>query len=358
MNEAMKSLNLQTKANDVDEKGIVTVAVNGIGIEDTQHDISMPGSFDETLKNDIGRMRWFLNHRQDQLLGVPLEGREEDGNLVMRGQINLEKQIGRDTLADYKLFAEHGRTLEHSIGVRAVARDKADRRKVLKWFMGEYSTLTNWGSNPQTFLVNIKSATRDQVREAADFLRLALAERGYSDERLKNYDMELNLLLKSLDGGSIVSCPHCGFQFDYDSQPEVTYTDQVLEAARSALGWIVEGIVNEQMRKLSPEIRADVVSLLDSRKGGDSALADKSLTDLLHYARCPNCYCRVYRSDSILLPDPPALKRDDAEALDEATADDAADTGRQPTEEGAEKSGDDFWATLNKSLEQTLTTNN
>ena len=143
MNEKMKSLNLQTKTNDVDEKGIVTVAVNGIGIEDSQHDISMPGSFDETLKSDIGRMRWFLNHRQDLLLGVPLEGREENGNLVMRGQINLEKQIGRDTLADYKLFAEHGRTLEHSIGVKAVQRDTADKRKVLKWFMGEYSTLTN-----------------------------------------------------------------------------------------------------------------------------------------------------------------------------------------------------------------------
>ncbi len=38
----------------------------------------------------------------------------------MVGQLNLEKQIGRDTLADYKLFAENGRTLEHSIGVKAI----------------------------------------------------------------------------------------------------------------------------------------------------------------------------------------------------------------------------------------------
>lgn len=115
MEEKIKSLQYKTKANDVDEKGIVTVAVNGIGVKDSQNDISMPGSFNKTLKENIGRMRWFLNHRTDQLLGVPLSGKETEGNLVMVGQLNLEKQIGRDTLADYKLFAENGRTLEYSI---------------------------------------------------------------------------------------------------------------------------------------------------------------------------------------------------------------------------------------------------
>ena len=94
MEEKIKSLQYKTKANDVDEKGIVTVAVNGIGVKDSQNDISMPGSFNKTLKENIGRMRWFLNHRTDQLLGVPLNGKETEGNLVMVGQLNLEKQIG------------------------------------------------------------------------------------------------------------------------------------------------------------------------------------------------------------------------------------------------------------------------
>ena len=89
MEEKIKSLQYKTKANDVDEKGIVTVAVNGIGVKDSQNDISMPGSFNKTLKENIGRMRWFLNHRTDQLLGVPLSGKETEGNLVMVGQLNL-----------------------------------------------------------------------------------------------------------------------------------------------------------------------------------------------------------------------------------------------------------------------------
>ena len=109
MEEKIKSLQYRTKANDVDEKGIVTVAVNGIGVKDSQGDISMPGSFRKTLKENLARMRWFLNHRTDQLLGVPLSGKEEDGNLIMVGQLNLEKQIGRDIL----------RQSEHSSGKSA-----------------------------------------------------------------------------------------------------------------------------------------------------------------------------------------------------------------------------------------------
>lgn len=300
MEERIKSLHYKTKANDVDEKGIVTVAVNGIGVKDSQNDISMPGSFNKTLKENIGRMRWFLNHRPDQLLGVPLNGKETEGNLVMSGQLNLEKQIGRDTLADYKLFAENGRTLEHSIGVKAIKRDLSDPCKVLEWRMMEYSTLTSWGSNPQTFLVNIKSATADQIKDAVDFIRKAFVQHGYSDERLKGYDMELNLLLKSLNGGMVVSCPHCGYQFDYDGETEHTFAQQALDCAADYQRWITQDIVREEMEKLTPEIRTQVVALIDSVKSGGKELTQKSLQDFMNYVRCPHCWSKVYRSNTIL----------------------------------------------------------
>lgn len=357
----MKSLNLQTKTNDVDEKGIVTVAVNGIGIEDSQHDISMPGSFDETLKSDIGRMRWFLNHRQDLLLGVPLEGREEDGNLVMRGQINLEKQIGRDTLADYKLFAEHGRTLEHSIGVKAIQRDTADRRKVLKWFMGEYSTLTNWGSNPQTFLVNIKSATPEQVRDAVDLIRLAFKERGYTDERLKNYDMELNLLLKSLGGGLIVTCPCCGHQFDYDNEPEHTFSQEVQDAALEFVSSIARNEARRQIDRYRPEIQAAVSSIIDGMAATKKELTTKSIADAFAYVRCPYCWSRVFRNNGLLIPE-------STETKEKKPEDTKPDAGEKPEDEEKKpgKKDDDakkkssevpapspsFWATLNAATQK------
>ena len=300
--EKVKNLQYETKSLDVTEKGIVTAAVNAIGIEDSQHDISMPGSFDDTLKDDIVKMRWYLNHDQRQLLGVPLHGEEKDGNLIMTGQLNLEKQIGRDILADYKLYAEAGRTLEHSIGVRALKRDETDPRKVLKWLMREYSTLTNWGANPQTFLVGIKSGTAEELRDAADFIRTAFKQRGYSDERLKNYDMELNLLLKSLNGGLVVTCPCCGHQFDYDAEPEHTFTQEVQEAAGDWLRWTAQDMARQEMEKLRPEIREQVISIIDSLKGTKETLSEKSITDSLAYVRCPHCYSRVYRGNSILIP--------------------------------------------------------
>ncbi len=304
MEEKIKSLQYKTKANDVDEKGIVTVAVNGIGVEDTQRDISMPGSFNKTLKENIGRMRWFLNHRTDQLLGVPLSGKEEANNLLMTGKINLEKQIGRDTLADYKLYAENGRTLEHSIGVQAIKRDEADPRKVLEWRMMEYSTLTSWGSNPQTFLVNIKSATADQVKEAVNFIRKAFVQHGYSDERLKGYDMELNLLLKSLNGGVIVTCPDCGHQFDYDEQQEYTFAQEVLELAAQYQRWITQDIVRDEMNKLKPEIREQVTAVLDLVKACKMEYTEKSVADVMAYVRCPHCWSRVYKSNKLLVEQP------------------------------------------------------
>lgn len=340
MKEQMTSLQYATKALEVSEKGVVTVAVNGIGIEDSQHDISMPGSFAETLKNDITKMRWYLNHDTRQLLGVPLSGEEKDDNLIMVGQLNLEKQIGRDTLADYKLFRDAGRTLEHSIGVKALARDEEDRRKVLKWRMLEYSTLTGWGANPNTYLVGLKSATAEQVRGAVDFIRLACQQHGYSDERLKQYDMELNLLLKSLSGGLIVTCPRCGRQFDYESLPEHTFSQEVMYAAANWLRWTTDEIVEQEMDKLRPEVQQGVVDIIDSMKGTTQDLTEKGIMEALAYVRCPHCWSRVYRHDTTMMPEPAAEKSGEQPA-------EKADTEKSATEPAPSPS---FWAQLNSAM--------
>lgn len=297
METQMKSLQVKTKTNDVDSKGRVTVAVNGIGIEDSQGDISMPGSFDATLKLDIDRMKWLYNHDITQLLGVPLEGAEIDDNLVMVGQLNMEKQLCRDVYADYKLFAENDRTLEHSIGVIAVRRDDADKRKVLEWKMFEYSTLSFLGANPRTFLVDLKSATRDQVKSAVEFLQKALEQPEYSDLRLNKMDMELRLLLKSLNGGRIATCPCCGAKFDYDEQDEITFGQQVRDTAMMYARWLVEDIVYDEVQNLEPELREQVLNIIDTLKANKIEINEKSITDAMSYVRCPECWARVYQCD-------------------------------------------------------------
>lgn len=305
--ERQRNITYRTKATDVDEKGIVTVAVNGIGVKDAQGDISQPGSFTKTLKENIGRMRWFLNHRVDQLLGVPLEGKEEDGNLVMTGALNLNKQMGRDILEDYKLYAENGRTLEHSIGVSAVKRDASDPAKVLEWKMYEYSTLTGWGANPQTFLVDIKSATPDDIRGAMDFVKMA-AERRYSDERLKRLEESWDILNKALTGARMVTCPYCGTTFDYDQQREYTFTQQVQDCAAQYASWIMQDCVQEEMDKLEPEIAEQVSAIIQAlvgtaTKDGKEKITKKSIEDMMTYVRCPHCWSRIYRA-TLSQPEP------------------------------------------------------
>ena len=290
----MMNLQVVTKANDVDAKGRVKVAVNRTGIEDAQGDISMPGSFDKTLREDLFRMKWLYNHDVTQLLGVPLEGSEQNGDVVMVGQLNMDKQLCRDVYTDYKLMAQYGRTLEHSVGVIPIKRNKDDKRMVEEWKMLEYSTLSFLGANPCTYLVDIKSATPSRIKEAVNFLQNALKEPTYSDYRLKSLDMNLQLLLRKLDGGRVVTCPYCGEAFDYDEQTPHTFESSVIDMAQNIVGAIAEDTVYEYISSMKPEIQNEVGSVLEAFKMANLPLSEKSIIDVMNYVWCPHCWMRVF----------------------------------------------------------------
>lgn len=185
---------------ELDQKGRVKIAVNAFGNTDSDYDISLPGSFKKTLKENFARVRWFLNHDTTLLLGVPIKGWEEPEHLVMEAQFNLEKQIGRDTYEDYKLYAEHGKTLEHSIGVQAIKYSfrtedrmgdpKGQIREVSEWKLWEFSTLTSWGANENTPLLGIKS-----IDDLQKVLEKMSNNSRYSDERKKTIENSQKALL-------------------------------------------------------------------------------------------------------------------------------------------------------------------
>ena len=245
---------IQTK--DVDEQeGLVTVAVNGFNIMDSQGDISMPGSFKKTLKEGFKRLKWFLDHDVHKQIGVPVEGYETNTHLVMTGRIAKNTTLGHDVLELYKLNAECGHEMEHSIGVTAIKRDEENPAKVLEWRLYEYSTLMGWGANPSTFLVDIKTATDEQVRHAVEYMRQALTKCNLTDQLSRKFDMDLTLMLKALNGGNIVTCPYCGHQFDFDDEQLHTFQQQVIENAGMYIGWLRQDIVAERVQEMEPEIR-------------------------------------------------------------------------------------------------------
>lgn len=185
----------KSRVKDVDEKGIVVVAANAFGNVDSQNDISMPGSFSKTIRENFDRVKWFLNHDTTQLLGVPITASESPNYLEITGQLNLKKDIGRNAYEDYKLYAEYGKSLEHSIGVDAIKYDIKDNiRKVTEWKLWEFSTLTNWGANPNTPMLAIKSDVSEHIK----WLELSMKKANYTDEKFREIEKALNIL-KSLD---------------------------------------------------------------------------------------------------------------------------------------------------------------
>lgn len=210
MEELKKSLTNEIK--NVDEKqGIVQFYANAFNVVDSDGDVSLPGSFSKTLKDNIGRMRWLLNHDTDKLLGVPfIDGGIQDGfGLLATNKANMSKTISKDTFQDYLLYKEYGRTLEHSVRVRpikfeTVANDAIpvefksqamafgmDQIRIVKeWSMFEVSTVM-WGANQHTPMVDIKSL--EHLDDTLAFLDRML-KGDYTDERLKKIEETYNIL--------------------------------------------------------------------------------------------------------------------------------------------------------------------
>jgi HK97 family phage prohead protease len=184
---------LITEIKDIDEKGIVTVAANAIGNVDSQKDMSLTGSFQKTITENFQRLKWFLNHNQGILLGVPLEAKEMNPYLQIRGQLNMKKEVSRDVYEDYKLYSDNGRTLEHSIGVDAIKHKMVgDIRHVSEWKLWEFSTLTSWGANEDTPLLSIKS--HYDLIESINWLELKMKKGNYTDQKFVEIQKTINHL--------------------------------------------------------------------------------------------------------------------------------------------------------------------
>lgn len=192
---AIKNLEYQVKDLD-DKKGIVVVYINAFNVEDTDGDISLPGSFKRTFKNNGHRIQHWLNHERDKLLGVPIKLGEDDFGAYAHSQLNMNKQLSRDVFEDYKLFAEHGKTLEHSVRVQPIKFEENREgdhytRKVSEWrLVMEYSTVYGWGANSETPLIDIK--------EFSD-LELMMRQGNYSDEKARLIEETYTKLKRLLD---------------------------------------------------------------------------------------------------------------------------------------------------------------
>jgi HK97 family phage prohead protease len=182
------------KVKDIDETGIVTIYVNAFGNVDSDNEISAPGSFDKTIRENFKRIKHLKDHDTWKLLGLPLEFIPDGYGLLVRSAMNMKKEMVRDVYEDYKFFMGHDRTIEHSIGYRVMQANLDNNtgiRTITEYKLMEYSTLSFLGANENTPCVDVKS---QQTKLESDIRLLdeMLRKGNYTDEKFMNIEKKVS----------------------------------------------------------------------------------------------------------------------------------------------------------------------
>lgn len=178
---------------ELDEpQGIVVAYANVYHNEDSDKDISMPGCFTKAVQDGMKRLRVLKDHNSRESLGVPKEVDTNDTyGLKTTTQFNMKKQLALDMYSDIVLAKSNDQNAELSIGYGGVTRDTKDTRKITEYkWLGEYSFLSSWASNPLAMVTDIKSMNDTQVID----LLTKMYNLPHSDARL----IAVENILKSL----------------------------------------------------------------------------------------------------------------------------------------------------------------
>lgn len=182
---------------DLTEKGLVSFYANVFNNVDSDYDVSAPGSFKKTLKDNGSRLRHFKYHDTRLMPGVIVEAKEDEIGLLVTSQLILETQLGRETYEEYKALAMAGKQMEHSVGVNAIKYDKDQTkgiRTVNEWKLWEVSTLTAWGANPGALAQSVKEMNPDEIQTEISFLRGLLNIKSYDELKLEEIEKQINYL--------------------------------------------------------------------------------------------------------------------------------------------------------------------
>lgn len=165
------------EVKDIDAKqGIITGYFSAFGNVDSDGDIMMPGAFKRSIEDwgpaGKGRIKHLMNHDPSQPLGKILELKEDGYGLYYRSQIGKHR-LGQDFIK----MVESDLIKEHSIGFRTLREQKSnDANEIHEVMLFEGSSLTAWGANDATPVINMKSITsvedlKETIRNFEKFIR-------------------------------------------------------------------------------------------------------------------------------------------------------------------------------------------
>ena len=180
---------------DDNDKGEIAFYFSKFDVKDSDKDIVQKGAFKRTSQN-IKRIKHAYNHNIYQIPGVIKSIQEDDKGAFAVSQLALKTKLGNDVYEQYKA----GIITEHSYGFDIIKTEKDEDKeatliKEIKLY--EVSSLTAWGANEHTNVIDIKSM---------DYLEMLLKMDKYDDKIVIKIKEVLNYL-QSLEHTDEVNKP-------------------------------------------------------------------------------------------------------------------------------------------------------
>lgn len=191
---------------DATTKGEVTVAVNAFGKIDEQKDVSLPSSFDVTIRQNFENIYWYKNHDDSEEPGIIKKLYTDNNYLIADLKFNLDKEFSRNLYSDYIFKKENNKTMRHSCGLTALNwQKKNDIREVSEWKLWEVSSLTKWPANFDTPTLAIKSLGSESkiLKELESYFNWIALKGLHTDKFIDEVEMLLRILrdqIKTNDG--------------------------------------------------------------------------------------------------------------------------------------------------------------
>lgn len=178
-------------------KGLVTFYFADFNTRDSDNDIIVPGAYKKTIEEHRSRLKHFYNHNPEKVPGVIVRIEEDTKGAFATSQL-AKSDLGRNTLIEY----ESGIITEHSQGFNTMLEEfdtMAGVNMIKEIRLWEVSSLTHWGANENTPMVDVKNL-KDPIK-MFESLNYILHKSNITDERgaeLNELYNELGVFIKSL----------------------------------------------------------------------------------------------------------------------------------------------------------------
>ena len=157
-----KTLVFEAEIKADGDEGVFTGMASTFGNKDLGNDIIQRGAFKRSLqKRPAKRVKLLFQHDSKQPLGIPTEIVETDKGLRLKGKINLEKQIGRETLSDIKFGSLDGLSIGFSVPKGGADFDRDSGVRILKEIDLHEISIVTFPMNELARITSAKFVPRD-----------------------------------------------------------------------------------------------------------------------------------------------------------------------------------------------------